>query len=287
VKLAPVEYLAAQSVDGAAGALAADDGAKVIAGGQSLVPLMAMRLARPTLLVDINGLGLAGIALAGGLVRLGALVRQRALELDPVVASNAPLLHEAAMLIGYPAIRNRGTIGGSLAHADPAAELPAALVAAGGSVVAAGPGGSREIAAADLFDGVFTTTLSPDELIVEVRVPTGVGAGTGAAFCEWTPREFDFAEAGVALHLVVDADGRCVSAGSAACGVGPQPVALHSAFSVVLGESGPNDGLLRAVASGVSALCRGASGDRSELAGLLAARALRLAFHRAIGDRAS
>jgi carbon-monoxide dehydrogenase medium subunit len=187
------------------------------------------------------------------------------------------------MLIGYPAVRNRGTIGGSLAHADPAAELPAALVAAGGSVVVTGPGGQREIAAADLFDGVFTTTLSPDELIVEVRVPA---VGGGAAFCEWAPREFDFAEAGVALNLSVDADGRCVSAGAAACGVGPQPVALHSAFSVVLGESEANDGLLRAVAAAVSALCRGALGDRPELAGLLAARALRLAFDRAVGDRA-
>ena len=137
MKPAPFDYVRPGSVPEALAALTGDEGAKLIAGGQSLVPFMALRLARPTLLVDVNDLGLDGVDAGADLVRVGACTRHRRLERDPVIARAAPLLREAAGLIGYPAIRTRGTIAGSLAHADPVAELPAVLVALGGSVVRA------------------------------------------------------------------------------------------------------------------------------------------------------
>jgi carbon-monoxide dehydrogenase medium subunit len=207
------------------------------------------------------------------------------LERDPVVRRTVPLLTEAARLIGHPAIRHRGTLGGSLAYADPAAELPAALVALGGEVVVCGPGGVRTVSAADLFAGPFRTTLGPAELVVEVRVPAA-GPRHGAAFCEWAPRHNDRAEAGVALAIERDTAGHCASVRAAACGVAGVPLDVSSALAPALGEPAPTDTLLRTVASLVrtlavaSATSRAEREDRAELAGLLAARALRLAFDR-------
>jgi carbon-monoxide dehydrogenase medium subunit len=284
VKPAPFEYVAPATIAEAAQVLAADDGAKVIAGGQSLMPLLSLRLARPSVLVDINGLGLDGVAVDrdAGVVRVGALVRQRRLELDPAVARAAPLLAEAARLIGYPAIRNQGTIGGSLAHADPAAELPAVLTALGGSVAVTGAGGERVVAAEELFDGFLTTTLAPDEVITEVLLPVPGDRTCGAAFCEWAPRTGDFAEAGVGVAVAVDGDGVCTWVGAAACGVGTAPVELGRIIGPagVVGASRPGDTLLRGVTDAVSSACAGAGGDRAELAGLLAARAVFRAFAR-------
>ena len=283
MKPAPFEYARPASVAEAVDMLRADDGAKVIAGGQSLVPLMAMRLARPTLLVDVNDLHLDSVSLdeaqAGEpVLRIGATTRHRRLENDPVIGRAAPLLAEAAGLIGHPAIRVRGTIGGSLAHADPLAELPAVLVACEGSVVARGPGGERTIAAADLFAGFLTTTLAPDELLVEVTVPAA-RPGQGAAFCEWAPRAGDFAVAGIAVALARAADGTCTTARAAAIGFGSVPHDCSGAVRAVLGATGADDARLRDVARRVRGELSG-DDDRSELAGLLAARAVLRAFDR-------
>lgn len=283
MKAAPFDHVAPTTIADACTALAEPD-AVALAGGQSLIPLLALRLARPTVLVDLAGLGLDHVEVDpdAGVVRIGALVRHRRLELDPVVARAAPLLAEAAALIGYPAIRNRGTIGGSLAHADPVAELPAVLVATGGSVLATGPAAERVIPASDLFDGFFTTSLEPNEVLTEVHLPWRGPGRHGAAFCEWAPRVGDFATAGVALTLEVDDAGRCTAVGAAACGVASVPVDLGAVVATagVVGATRPVPELLRAVAAAVTGACAG-DDDRAELTGLLAARALRRAFDRA------
>jgi carbon-monoxide dehydrogenase medium subunit len=218
---------------------------------------------------------------ADGELRLGALVRHRRLERDPLVTEHALLLAQAARHVGDAAIRNRGTLGGSLAHADPAAELPAAFVALEGRVVVAGPTGAREIAARDLFEGFFVTGLEPGEVLTDVIVPVrGIGHG-GSAFVEWAPRAADFALAGVGVTVTVDRDGTCTGLGAAACGVGSVPVDLADALTRagVVGAA-PSDALWPAVATSVTRECAG-DDDRAELAGLLAARAVRMAVEHA------
>src|SRR5262249_50888821 len=154
----------AEAVD----ALAASDAAQVLAGGQSLLPLLNLRLARPDVVVDVNGLDeLDHVDIEDSVVRIGATTRHRRVELDPPLAGAVPLLVEAAGLVGHPHIRNRATVGGSIAHADPVAEFGAVLVALGGHVVVQGPGGRRTIAAADWYEGYFTTAIEPGEMIVE------------------------------------------------------------------------------------------------------------------------
>lgn len=285
MKPAPFDYVVPTTVVEAVGMLGADDEAKVIAGGQSLAPLLAMRLARPTVLVDVARLPLARIAVDGGVIEIGALVRHRALETDPLLAQEAPLLPMAARHIGHVAIRNRGTLGGSVAHADPAAELPAVLVALDAEVVVQGAAGVRAVRATDLFEGFFTTSLAPDELIVSVRVPR-VRAADACAFEEWAPRHGDFATAGIAL-VGSFADGVCTSVRGAASGVGAVPVDLSAALaeSGVAGAPAPSATLVRAVAAAVRAECEG-DDDRAELAGLLAGRAVTAMFGRAPTARA-
>jgi carbon-monoxide dehydrogenase medium subunit len=278
VKPAPFDYVRPSTLAETIAALATDEGAKLIAGGQSLVPLMALRLARPSLLVDVNDLGLDGISAGAEWVRIGACTRHRRLERDPVIGRAAPLLQEAAGLIGYPAIRTRGTIGGSIAHADPVAELPAVLVAAGGSVIALGADGTREIAAAALFAGFLETTLAPGEVVVEVRLPA-IGPRHGAAFCEWAPREGDFAVAGIAVTMERDEAGRCTTLGAAACGVGSVPLDCSALLAAAVGESVATDGVLREVARAVRTDV-GGDDDHADLLSLLAARAVHRAFAR-------
>jgi carbon-monoxide dehydrogenase medium subunit len=295
MKPAPFEYLAAISTRQAIDVLSSDDDAKIMAGGQSLMPLLALRLARPTVVVDINGLDLAGLAVDASpsdracgpaVLRMGALVRHRRLELDPLVARAAPVLAEAAALVGHVAIRNRGTIGGSLAHADPAAELPAALVASSGSVLVEGRGGTREVKAGNLFTGFLSTSLAADEVIVEVQVPVAADGWSGGAFCEWSPASADFAEVGVAVAVTVGAASECLSVGAAACGIGTVPLPLTGVLTAagLLGARDLPDRLLRAVAADVTAACAGAGGDRATLAGLLAARAI-VRAHRQARER--
>jgi carbon-monoxide dehydrogenase medium subunit len=202
VKPAPLEYQRAASLEEAIATLAEGGwDAKALAGGQSLVPLLNLRLARPTLLVDLNAVpGLDGIEATNGSLRVGALVRQSELERSPAARSRCPLLAECLPHVGHFATRNRGTIGGSIAHADAAAELPLALVTIGGSVVAESPRGRREIAADDFFVTHFTTALEEGELVVETVWPAA-GLGWGYAFEELAQRHGDYGLAMAACAL--------------------------------------------------------------------------------------
>jgi carbon-monoxide dehydrogenase medium subunit len=245
-----------------------------------------MRLARPSVLVDVGRLPLAGVSVDGDMLELGALVRHRVLETDALVAREVPLLPMAARHIGHTAIRNRGTLGGSVAHADPAAELPAALVALDAVIVVQGPNGVRAVHATELFEGFFTTTLAPDELVVSVRVPRATGS-EACAFEEWAPRHGDFATAGIAVVGSFADDGPCTGVRAAALGLGSVPLDLSATFADVgvLGAPGVTPALVRSAAAAVRAEAVG-DDDRAELAGVLAARAIAAMFGRAPGQRA-
>jgi carbon-monoxide dehydrogenase medium subunit len=200
MKAAAFAYARATSVVNALELLAAHgDRAKVLSGGQSLMPAMNLRLLSPELLVDIGGLAeLRGIALKGDVLVVGALTRYVDLLRSPEIALHAPLLLNAVSHVAHPAIRNRGTIGGSLAHADPASELPACVVALDAAIVARGPTGERRIAATEFFKGIYETALSPDELLVAVEVPIA-GQGSTYFFQEYARRHGDYAVVGLAV----------------------------------------------------------------------------------------
>ena len=281
------DYLAAGSVEEAVDALASSEGARVLAGGQSLVPLMNLRLARPTLLVDVNQVGgLAGFEARNGTFRFGAMCRHRFLETDPLVRRQAPIVATTAGMIGHVHIRNRGTLGGSLVHADPVAELPALLVALGGSVIARSTRGERAIPAAEFFDGPFTTGLEQEELLTAVEVPAHT-PGDGGGFAEFVRRHGDFATAGVVVILHRDGSGACVRLRAAGCGLGPTPVDLSAAGEFLLGESALSDGAAEELGRRVAALAdppgdvHGSKDYRRELAAVLAADAVRTAWRRA------
>jgi carbon-monoxide dehydrogenase medium subunit len=229
VKPAPFRYARPATAAEAVALLAAGgDGAKLLAGGQSLVPLLNMRLVRPAVLIDLNGareLERIEPAPDGGLV-LGALVRHADLAGAPLVRERAPLLAEAARHVGHAAIRNRGTLGGSLAHADPAAELPAALLALDADLGLLGSRGIRRVGAADFFRGLLATALADDELLAEVRIPP---APRGWGFAEIARRPGDFALAGVATAL--DGGGRARVVGFA---VADRPIRLRAVEAVVV-----------------------------------------------------
>lgn len=206
------EYARPTSLDDAVAILAASAGeGKILAGGQSLVPLLNFRLAAPALLVDLNRVaGLSFLEPSAERLRIGAMTRTRALELDPVVRQTIPLLAAAAAWIGHVQIRNRGTVGGSLAHADPAAELPAICLLLDGELVVVGPQGKRTISAADFFAGFLTTTLGDDEILTEIRLPK-LAAGERWGFREFAQRRGDFALAGAAVTLPLSGDGLTTS----------------------------------------------------------------------------
>src|SRR5260370_7550630 len=204
MKLPPFEYEAPTTVAEAVDLLAEHgDEASVVAGGKSLIPLLALRLARPAVLIDINGIGeLSGVSAADGWVAIGAMTREYVAEESETVADAVPLLAAALPLIGHEAIRNRGTIGGSLAHADPAAELPAVARALDAEFVVYGQSGERVVPAAERFEGFLTPSRRPDELLVEVRFPAA-GRGAGISFQEVTRRPGDFAILGLPPSLTL------------------------------------------------------------------------------------
>jgi carbon-monoxide dehydrogenase medium subunit len=238
MKPAPFDYQAPTSLEAALDVLARQGGdAKVLAGGQSLIPVMNFRLAQPALLVDINRLAELDFIRRGedGALRIGALVRQRRLERDPLVAEAAPLLREAVPFIAHPQIRNRGTFGGSVAHADPAAELPAIAVALRARFRLRRAGGERWVDAADFFAGLFTTALEPDELLVEAAIPP-LPVRTGWAFLEVSRRQGDYAQVGVAALVTLGEDGRCREARLTYLSVGDAPVEAREAARLLAGE---------------------------------------------------
>jgi carbon-monoxide dehydrogenase medium subunit len=283
MKAAPFDYMRAATVGEAIDALTTDN-ARVLAGGQSLVPLLNMRHVRPSLLVDINRLEeLAGIRADGRWLELGALTRHRVAETSELVRRDAPLLAEALRHVGNVTIRNRGTVGGSLAHADPAAELPAVVVALNAELTVRGPTGERVIAARDFFLGAFTTAAQPDELLTRVRVPVGSAPHTGYAVEELSRRSTDLALVAV-LATITLADGRCERARIAVAGAGPVPIRADAAEAFLRGRPPTTDVLAEAarrVATDPPDDLHAPADYRREMAVVLTRRALHRAAVRA------
>jgi carbon-monoxide dehydrogenase medium subunit len=227
LKPAPFAYAKARSVAHAI-ELLVDDDARLLAGGQSLIATLNMRLSHPALLVDINGVGgLDRIASNNGHIEIGALVRHAQAERSPELARRAPLIALAMPHIGHPAIRNRGTIGGSVAFADPAAELPACVLALGGEMTIAGPQGSRIVRADDFFKGLFETALTARDVLTAIRIPAA-GADTRVGFAEFARRHGDYAMVGLAACARADGQ-RLRDLRLAYFGVGSTPVRAHHA----------------------------------------------------------
>jgi carbon-monoxide dehydrogenase medium subunit len=236
MKLPAFEYASPSTLDEAVGLLASRNGnAKVISGGQSLMPLLAFRLAAPELLVDLKKLrGLDQIRIGDDGVRLGAKVRWCDIENDARLAGAHPLLAEAIKHVAHYQIRNRGTVGGSVAHADPSAEMPAITMTCGAELTIVGTKGTRIEKAQDFFKGSLTTSLAPDEILTEIRLPRWP-AKRRWAFLEFARRRGDFAMAGVALHYDLDAQGRAVDAHVGAFGVADSPIRLPQVEDVLNG----------------------------------------------------
>jgi carbon-monoxide dehydrogenase medium subunit len=258
------------------------DEASVLAGGQSLVPLLNFRLARPSRLVDVNRIDeLAFIRRRTGSLRVGALTRAATLERSPLVAGRWPLLAEAVGMAGHPQIRTRGTVGGSIAHADPAAELPAALTALDALFHVRSRTRARVLGPAELFLSQLTTCIEPQELLVEIEVPP-FSPRTGSAFVEHTRVHGDFALAGAAAVVTVMEDGTCERAAIALCAVAPTPIRVPDAEQALIG--GPlGDEQARAAAELAGAAVEGTSSVRRfrrALATELVRRAILLAASR-------
>jgi carbon-monoxide dehydrogenase medium subunit len=292
MKPAPFKYYAPTTVEQALAHLAEHGyDAKPLAGGQSLIPTMNFRLAQPAVLVDLNNISELFYIRPdknGGL-RLGAMTRQNQVECDALVAERAPLIHEVMPQIAYPQIRSRGTIGGSLAHADPSAELVAASIALNGRFRLRSQAAERWVAADDFFVGLFATVLEPDELLVEVALPP-MPPRSGASFLQITRRHHDFCIAGVAVMVVLDDKGLCEQARLVFLSVGDGPVNARQAAEVLVGQS-PTPELIRAAAEMAATADIDPSSDihasaeyRRHLTQVLARRTLEQAFARAKGD---
>jgi carbon-monoxide dehydrogenase medium subunit len=236
MKLSPVDYEAPGTVAEALDLLAEHgDEASVLAGGQSLIPLLALRLAQPAVLIDINGVaGLSGVSTTDGWVTIGATTREYMAEESATIAESVPLLAAALPLIGHEAIRSRGTVGGSLAHADPAAELPAVARALNAEFVVRGPSGERVVPAAEWFEGYLTTSRGPDELLTEVRF-LAARPGTGTSFQEVARRHGDFAMVGLATSVTLNV-GTITDARLAFAGVSDVPARATAAEELLEGE---------------------------------------------------
>jgi carbon-monoxide dehydrogenase medium subunit len=272
VKLPEFEYQAPATVAEAIGLLAQhQDEASLLAGGQSLIPLLAMRLARPAVLIDINGLDdLSGVSVTDGRVAIGALTREYVAEESETVAETVPLLAAALPLIGHEAIRSRGTLGGSLAHADPAAELPAVARALDAEFVVRSESGERVIPAAEWFEGYLTTSRRPEEILVEVRFPVAVARRHG-----------DFAMVGLAASLTLT-DGTITDARLAFSGVADVPVRAAAAEGVLVGEQPSAELFAEAARRAAEQLdppadLHGSSDYRKKVAAALVRRGLRTA----------
>jgi CO/xanthine dehydrogenase FAD-binding subunit len=287
VKPAPFRYLRPDTLDEAIEALHATPGARVLAGGQSLVPLMNQRRARPAALVDITRLGgeLGAVEARDGRLRVGALVTQTAFEAAPDLARRCPLVHECLPYTGHLATRNRGTVGGSIAHADPRAELPLALLALGGSAEVAGRDARRTIAAEDLFTGPYENALADGEVVVATEWPT-TDARPGQAFEEIAQRHGDYTIAAAACALRLDGDGRVAEARVAVGAVGDRPLLLPDAAAALTGaavDDARADEAGRAAAAAVAPIedIHGSARYRRRLVEVLVARTARRAWDRA------
>jgi CO/xanthine dehydrogenase FAD-binding subunit len=288
MKPAPFKYIAASSLDHALSLKAEyGDEARFLAGGQSLIPTMNFRLARPDVLIDINALNdLAGVHQSDGEpIRVGALTRYRDLERDSGFLSACPLFAEALPHIAHPQIRNRGTIGGNLSHADPASELPALAVAMEARMRLKSSAGERQVPASAFFQGALITDIQSDEMLVEIELPRSNPA-TGTCFMETARRRGDFAITGVAAMVTRDEAQRCARVRLALCGVGEVPVDASGATEPLIGQLFTDDAA-EAVAANVQQMIEppgnvhATSDYQRHLAGVLTQRALGIAYKRA------
>jgi carbon-monoxide dehydrogenase medium subunit len=280
---AQFDYHRPSTLDEAVSLLGSLEDARPLAGGHSLLPAMKLRLSTPGALVDIGRIpGLDGIEADGDGVRIGALATHASVAASGTVRAACPVLAEAAALIGDRQVRNRGTIGGSLAHADPGADYPTVVSALGATITATGSGGPRDIPAGEFFTGIFTTSLAPGELVTSVKVP-GTASGTGAAYVKHKHPASGYAVAAVAAVVTVSG-GACTAARIVVGGVTGVPVEATAAAEAALGGSSA----IEAAAAKVPDALGGAFGDgyasaeyRTHLASVLAGRALAAAFDRA------
>ena len=284
MKAASFSYARAGSVAEACEWLRRDgDDVKLIAGGQSLVPMMAMRLTRPKRLIDINEVAaLKFVALETGAARTGACTRQCVVERDDALAVRVPLLRQALAWVGHAQTRNRGTIGGSLAHADPAAELPLAAQVLGATIVLRSAAGIRSVQAADFFTGPLMTLAKADECLEEIHWPVWSEPRSGSAFTEVSRRHGDFAMVAAAAQVALDGDGRCTRASLGLGGGGSAPCAFPDSATGLVGTRLEEDavmGAAHAAAKGVDFYgdLHASAGYRRHLAAVLAARVLRAA----------
>lgn len=288
---AAFEYYSPGSIGEATALLARfGEDAKVLSGGQSLIPMMKLRLASPPKIVDINGIpGLAYVREAEGFLLLGALTREWELEESDLIRARYPLLHDTCKVIADPLVRNLATVGGNLAHGDPANDHPAAMLALGAEVVAAGPGGERRIPIASFFTGPFATALRPNEILLEIRIPQPA-ARSGGAYLKLERKVGDFATAAVAVQLALDGRGSCEQVGIGLTNVGLTPIKATGAESALRGAR-PDEAVitraaqLAADASEPAADLRGSIEYKKDLVRVLTARALRRALARANGGK--
>ena len=232
------EYLCPETIPEAIALLQQHgDAAKILSGGQSLIPMMKVRLARPEYLIDINRIGgLQYIKEEGGFLKIGGLAREADLEASDLIRSRYPIILDTAALIADPQVRNMATVGGNLAHGDPANDHPATMLALGAEIVAVGPRGERIIAVTDFFLSVLTTALEHDEILTEIRIPALV-PGSGGAYFKLERKVGDFATVGVAAQITLDGAGVCRRAGIGLTNVGPTPIKAHRAEECLLGKT--------------------------------------------------
>jgi CO/xanthine dehydrogenase FAD-binding subunit len=288
LKSPPFEYARAASIEEACAMLSQHgDDAKLIAGGQSLVPMMAFRLLRPAWLIDINEIAaLKFVAPESDAVRIGACTRQCDMERDDALAARVPLLQQALAFVGHAQTRNRGTAGGSLAHADPSAELPLVAQVLQARLAIRSKSGERTLPAASFFEGAMTTALRPDECLTEIRWPVWREGKTGSAFTEISRRHGDFAIVAAAAQVAVDDDGRCTRVAFGVGGAAPTPAAFPELAQRLVGTRLDKETLCEIVHDAAAMLDPGddvhASADyRRHLAAVLATRVLQSAYDNA------
>lgn len=255
MKPAPFAYARPGSIEEACALLAADEDARIIAGGQTLVPMLAMRLARPTALVDILRIdGLAGIRETPDSITIGATTRQVDIEHSPLIAARVPLLAKAMPWVGHPPTRNRGTIGGSIANADPAAEIPLVAVTLGAEIVSFTADGSETIPADEFFIGPMLTAAPAGGCVTEIRWPVWQEPRLGVAFHEISARRGDFAFVAAAAQVSLDAAGVCTGCAVGIGGVGDRPVRLQAASDALIGSKLDDATIREAVSAAVEEL---------------------------------
>jgi carbon-monoxide dehydrogenase medium subunit len=288
---AAFEYHAPTSIIEASALLARlGEDAKILSGGQSLIPLMKLRLANPHHLVDINGIpGLSFIREADGFLRIGSLTRESDLEESELIRTRYPLIHDTSQVIADPVVRNLATIGGNLAHADPANDHPAAMLAAGAEIVAAGRGGERRLPIESFFTGPFATALKADEILTEIRVPVPA-AKSGGAYLKVERKVGDFATAAVAVQVTLAANDVCSRIGIGLTNVGLTPIKAGKAEGALRGQRLDDKAIkeaarLAADAAQPAADLRGPVEYKRDLVRVLTVRALHRALERAAHAR--